>query len=584
GLNRIVDLLTQSHRSVTAVGDDDQCIYSFRGASAFNLSDFRGRYGDHPQFAEVVLDRNYRSTQPILDLANEVMLSSPGRQEKMLHAVTPDRSASKPVVWVGSSDAQATFAAAEIARLHKAGYGYDDFAILTRTHKYGREMMQALKKEQIPIIHSRAAFFELPAIRQTLAWCHIVAQSPAAAVGLYRLLYGQAERPDASDFRKAWAYLSSPDRDKNPPANFDDLPEATIRRLQQLIALTDAADDVGLTKTIWRIMEINGLFRQHAQAGFYEDELATRNLSQFIQLAARFDKRYGRPDLTRFLRYIDVLQGTGAVDASLPMVELPNGGVHVMTVHGAKGREFPVVILPFLQSARFPQNFRPPKVVETPPDAWLSWQLTDRLSPKEEHVEEERRLFYVGMTRAREHLILTTTPKRRSKFIVNLKEGIMDEKSMREWLTQVSDELASMERYRQLLLTLLRTGQEWLSLNADSGRQLHFGPPADDASTPHIPSNPEQRLHLSQALVAPILHEAAGARLHTKEVWFRAMGIGAWSRAKDPVATTDSILLALSRKVDMEIERLGDRFYRSTKFDEPSRATAHEYEPVAMAP
>ena len=431
GLNRIVDLITQKHRSVTAVGDDDQCIYSFRGASAFNLSDFRKRYGQHPQFAEVVLDRNFRSTQPILDMANEVMRVSPGRQEKMLHAITPNLTGPKPLLWVGSSDSQASFVATEIAERLEHGYGYDDIAILTRTHKHGSQIIEALKKEQIPITYRRAAFFELPAIRQTLAWCHIVAGSSAAAVGLYRLMEDHAIPSGDPLFHQVWTYLSGQgQKQESSSVSLKAVPGDLGPLIIQVSSLRESAAEMRLTDLIWRIMEINGLFRQHARTGFYEDELATLNLSQFMELASRFDERYGRPDLIRFLRYVDVLQGTSAIEASLPEIDLPDGGVHVMTVHGAKGREFPVVILPFLQSARFPLNFVPPNEVSSPPDHWFSWQLTDRLTPGEQHVEEERRLFYVGMTRAKEHLILTTTPKRRSKFIVNLKDGIMDEKSI----------------------------------------------------------------------------------------------------------------------------------------------------------
>lgn len=167
---------------------------------------------------------------------------------------------------------------------------------------------------------------------------------------------------------------------------------------------------------------------------------------------------------------------------------------------------------------------------------------------------------------------------------VNTTEDTMDEKSMQEWLSQVSDELAALEQHRQLLLTMARAGQQWLSLNADKGRQLRLPhslkSPSVEPTRPPAPRDP--RMRLSQAALGPIVREAAGAPLHVKEVWDRASSSGVWSRAKDPVATTDSILLALSRKEGAEVERRGDRYYRSTAFDEPSRATAHEHVSVVV--
>jgi DNA helicase-2/ATP-dependent DNA helicase PcrA len=128
---------------------------------------------------------------------------------------------------------------------------------------------------------------------------------------------------------------------------------------------------------------------------------------------------------------MEVLQDANAVEARIPLEE-PTDAVQVITVHSAKGREFPVVFLPFLQSARFPLNYRPPDVVDTPPTDWHPWQLERPLEGKPAHLEEERRLFYVAVTRAKEQCIILTTPKRRSPFIRDLPDGLVTERELME--------------------------------------------------------------------------------------------------------------------------------------------------------
>lgn len=434
-LNTIVARLAERHHSVTVVGDDDQSIYRFRGAGSYNLLDFRQRYWDQPDYAEIILAENFRSTQSILDLANAVISHNTRRHDKRLTASRPTpraRVVAAPVLAVGSTRAQADYVAAEIHRLLSTGERRpDEIAVLVRTNSQAAEIVARLAQHDVASQVNSVDFFRLPAIRTALAWCQVVARTPDAPAGLYRLLQNE----DAS---MSWrledveAYLFG---DEEPPTRAAEVPFAGWDQATPLVAHIRALMKDNATENagtmVERILVASRLYRQHFSAGFREDSLAIANLNLLLESARDFSQRHRGNSLAQFVRYVTVMHEANALQARLPEA-LSADAVSVLTVHAAKGLEFRTVFIPFLQSGRFPLNYRPPKEVDAPPAAWRRWETRGEPDGKLAHIEEERRIFYVAITRAREQLTVLTTPDRQAPFVRNLPDGVVMMKQLPE--------------------------------------------------------------------------------------------------------------------------------------------------------
>lgn len=422
-LNEVLEWVSKPHLNITAVGDDDQAIFGFRGASAYNLRDFEERYGSHAEFRQILLEENHRSVQPILDLANEAIRTAPGRHPKTLKSAIPLKDASKPALIVGSPAAQLQYIAGDITHLLATGkVRHKDIAILVRTNNHAREVIEGLSSFEIPARNASIRFFRLPAIRDALAWCSVVADSPGAHAGLYRLLQ-QAGRLE-SDIPLGTAM----DAIKGGGVARIGVAPTLAKVIADIDTLKERARELSLPKLMREILTKSKLYRRHMEAGYYEDQLAYENLSLLLEQADDFAGRYQNSTLAQFLSYLGILSATEDFKGRLPVEGPGTGTINVLTVHAAKGREFPVVYMPFLQSARFPINHRPDKEVTTPPPSWLPWEAPVKLEPKDAHTEEERRLFYVGLTRAERQLTLLTTPKRQSPFIRNLPGELMEQR------------------------------------------------------------------------------------------------------------------------------------------------------------
>ncbi|MEE9161969.1 MAG: ATP-dependent DNA helicase, partial [Candidatus Neomarinimicrobiota bacterium] len=429
-LNVVVGRLAEKHLSVTVVGDDDQCIYAFRGASSYNLNDFRRRYRKHPHFAEIMLEENHRSTQPILDVANTVIAENSGRPDKRLNASRSPASGpgagQLPLLAIGSSRAQLDYLATEISRLTAGGeFAPRDIAILARTNRQAGKVVAHLARSGIPSQYQNVGFFRLPAVRTALAWCSVVAGTPDAPAGLHRLITEHGLREPGA-WQDAMERLFG--EVKADAGEADSAMEALATRIERL---TVAATTHDAAQLVERILATSGLYRKHFKAGFREDFVAVANLNLLFETAREFARRHRDNTLARFVQYITVMREADALVARWPGTADVDA-VHVMTVHAAKGREFPVVFLPNLQSAQFPLNYRSPGELAEPPPEWRLWQSDAPLDPRASHLEEERRIFYVALTRARDRLTLLATPKRQSPFVRNLPRNLVMEKALPE--------------------------------------------------------------------------------------------------------------------------------------------------------
>ena len=181
----------------------------------------------------------------------------------------------------------------------------------------------------------------------------------------------------------------------------------------------------------WMIAELLNKLNPHADNYTMDDQYQILNVGDFLKRSQDFTKRNRKNDnLRSFNKYLEAIMRSGGLPGLKPHSYREQDGVIVNTVHGVKGAEFPIVFIPFLRSASFPLNFRSIKRVNKPPDDWLNYAQNTDLTPKEHHQCEERRLFYVAVTRAKQKLYLLVPKKATSPFIKELPDTLMEDHEM----------------------------------------------------------------------------------------------------------------------------------------------------------
>lgn len=409
---RIVKHLASAHGNICVVGDDDQSIYGWRGADLRNILDFER---DFPGAEVVRLEQNYRSTASILEVANEVIARNRARKEKRLHTRRPD---GRPVMVLQLSDerAEAARVVEEIqSRLDVRGPG--DFVVLYRTNAQSRPFEEALRRAGLPYrIVGGVRFYERREIRDVLAYLQL-AVNPADEAAFSRSVswprrgVGSVtlERLRAAASEAGETLLATAERARE----IDSLPTAGARALEDfaagISALSELAREATAEEVLREAIRSFGFVAALEQEEDGADRIA--NLTELMAAAAAFDPSEvedGAPDATDLELY---LQST-MLRTDLDEVDLGEESVTLMTLHNAKGLEYPVVFVVGLEEGLFPLA---------------------RSMESDEELEEERRLFYVGVTRARDELFLTHADRRwrygnesassPSSFLAELPEG-----------------------------------------------------------------------------------------------------------------------------------------------------------------
>jgi DNA helicase-2/ATP-dependent DNA helicase PcrA len=408
--------------NLTVVGDDDQSIYRFRGAAISNILGFRDAY---PAAATFVLVENHRSTQPILDAARRLIRhNDPERLEvqagvdKRLVARGP-RPDGPPVEHVAfdTPSSEADWIAARIAGEVAAGRrAWGDFAVLVRRHAAAAPVAGALALRSIPFrVAGGGGLFD----RAEVAACvealraiadpgddrafYFLASGPVYDVPVLDLarLAGRARRVHRTLEDVVRARLAAAAAGAAP----GDESGAALERLAALVRDLDALRPYALAhgtgETLYRFLHQSGYLPRLAAGGSAEADEQVRNLARLFDLARGFAGIAARDRVLEFVLHLELLREAGE-NPRAAEPDLEDDAVHVLTVHRAKGLEFPVVFLPGLEANHFPGvNRRDPLPF---PEALL----TARLPGGDFHRAEERRLFYVGMTRAREELWLSS--------------------------------------------------------------------------------------------------------------------------------------------------------------------------------
>ncbi len=421
----LLHLLCNDSHNIVVVGDNDQAIYRFRGASFGSFKLFLQRFTDWKEGHDstpyrVALTHNYRSTPNILRVAtqaigmNEV---SPEFPKKMLQPNRPEGEKIR-IVEIDSPESEATWVADELERLHRAGRRWRDFAVLYRQHAHRDFLVEELSQRRVPFVISKLSILEHPLVRDVLAYLRLIA-FPYDDIACARALSAPAWHLAAEDLVR----LAERAAKKRGTALYDVLqaPQGELPFDPWHGACKELLEFLGEQRKTMRrrtAREILGdlleWLEMPRRAGT-QDRKYVNQLGQFVKDWEPKSETRGLPEFLEYLEYFEQAGGTLSLED-----DTPGDAVQLMTVHGAKGLEFSHVFLLRVNSNAFPARNRAP-LFEFPIRL-----MQEELPQGDFHIQEERRLFYVALTRAQERLTLTTVTEKKNKVPVFIEDLVMD--------------------------------------------------------------------------------------------------------------------------------------------------------------
>ena len=409
---QLTKILAAKHHNLCVVGDADQSIYGWRGADIRNIMDFEQ---DYPEARTIKLEQNYRSTKNILAAANAVIEHNINRKKKELW--TENTTGEKITVYeAGDERDEAQFIATTVMKqktIFNASYG--DIAILYRTNAQSRVVEETFMRSGIPYtMVGGLKFYDRKEIKDILAYLRVI-YNPLDTVSLMRIINVPKRGLGAASLGKIAAYadangltvfdvISSPD-------TLDAIPGITARTKKPLemfatfiFKYMGYQANMHIDDLIEKVLEESGYLRELKEENKPENESRIENLKEFIGVARDFEKSEENPTLENFLATLSLV-------SDIDNAELEDDRVTLMTLHAAKGLEFPTVFMIGMEEGLFPHS---------------------RTLMDENEIEEERRTCYVGITRAERKLYLTcarqrtiygkTSPAVRSRFLGEIPE------------------------------------------------------------------------------------------------------------------------------------------------------------------
>jgi len=436
----LLHLLTSDWRNIVVVGDNDQAIYRFRGASFGSFKLFLQGFANWKEGQDstpfrVALTENYRSTPNILRVATQAIgmnETSPEFPKKILQPNRPEGERIR-VVELDSPESEASWVADELARLHKAGRRWKDFGILYRQHAHRNQMVEELSARKIPFLITKLSILEHPLVRDVLAYLRLIA-FPYDDIACVRVLSAPAWHNTAADLVR----LAERAAKTRGTALYDVLqaPQGQLPFAPALGASKELLAFLGeLRKSLRRrtAREILGdlvEWLEIPQRAGAEDRKYVNRLAQFLREWEPKSETRGLPEFLEYLEYFEQAEGVLSLDD-----DAPADAVQLMTVHGAKGLEFPNVFLLRVNSNAFPARKRLP-LFEFPLRL-----MKEELPQADFHIQEERRLFYVALTRAQDRLTLTTVTEKKNKVPVFIEDILMDPAVRRRDILQMAPKI-----------------------------------------------------------------------------------------------------------------------------------------------
>ncbi|MET3557991.1 DNA helicase-2/ATP-dependent DNA helicase PcrA [Streptococcus rupicaprae] len=415
---QLVKLLASRFKNICVVGDADQSIYGWRGADMQNILDFEK---DYPEAKVVLLEENYRSTKTILQAANEVIQNNRQRRPKKLWTQNPEGEA---ITYYRASDEQdeAVYLVRTIDDLmRQEQFRYRDFAVLYRTNAQSRTVEEALLKSNMPYtMVGGTKFYSRKEIRDLIAYLNSIA-NPADNLSFERIINEPkrgvgpgtleklrhfANQEGISLLEASQNILLSPIKGKAAGA---------IQELATILGnLRQKLDQLMITELVELVLDLTGYAQALAIQQTPESENRLENIQEFLSVTKNFDEKQGSEEeagLEKLSRFLNDL----ALIADTDDGEVESDEITLMTLHAAKGLEFPVVFVVGMEEDVFPLS---------------------RAKEDEDELEEERRLAYVGITRAEQRLYLTnansrllfgrTNYNRPSRFLVEISNDLLD--------------------------------------------------------------------------------------------------------------------------------------------------------------
>ncbi|WP_246565481.1 DNA helicase PcrA [Tissierella carlieri] len=420
-------LLSGKHNNICVVGDSDQSIYGWRGADITNILNFEK---DFQNSTTIMLEQNYRSTQNILNLANKVIKNNSERKDKNLWT---ENHGGEPIYYeeLPDSEDEALFVASKIEELISQGYSLSDFAILYRTNAQSRSFEDSFIRKNIPYkIVGGLKFYDRKEIKDIVAYLKVL-QNPVDNISLKRIInvpkrgIGNATIDKVEEFASEtndsiYGALLSLDSISDLNGRAKNSLKPFVDMMNKLMAMKEV---MGVKDFIEEVINTTGYIRELERENTIEAQTRIENIKEFISVAIDFEMRTGESNLEEFLANVALLSDVDKTSDTTNVVTM-------MTVHSAKGLEFPAVFLVGMEDGLFPIT---------------------RAVDNESELEEERRLCYVAVTRAEKLLFITNARVRTiygnvnytlpSRFIEEMGDAIekKEKKNIKEQLVSIKD-------------------------------------------------------------------------------------------------------------------------------------------------
>jgi DNA helicase-2/ATP-dependent DNA helicase PcrA len=437
---RLLELLTGETRNIVAVGDNDQAIYRFRGASFASFKLFLERFTgwregrDSTKF-RVSLTQNYRSTPNILRAATQVIAQNTVSADFPKKVLTANKAEGEKIriVELGTEEEEARWVADELEQIHAAGRKWRDFAVLYRQHAHRDELVEELSRRKIPFVISKLSILDHPLVKDVIAYLRMIAK-PFDDIACVRVLAAPAWGLEAKDL------VRLAERARKEKKSIYDLLQAAQGKLPfeaSHDALEELAEFINEQRKTYRrksareVLEELCDWLEIAQRPSAQDRKYVTRLKEFVKEWEAKSETRGLAELVEYLEYY--AQANGSISLG---DDEPGDAVQLMTVHGAKGLEFPQVFVLRVNNKKFPANERP-RVFEFPAALMKEGEPAEQF-----HIQEERRLFYVALTRAQQRLTLTTLTEKRGKIPVFLEDLLMEPAVRKRDIRQIGPNVA----------------------------------------------------------------------------------------------------------------------------------------------
>jgi DNA helicase-2/ATP-dependent DNA helicase PcrA len=433
----LLHLLSAERRNIVVVGDNDQAIYRFRGASFGSFKLFLQRFagwqeGEDSTPFRVALTENYRSTPNILRVATQAISMNEISPEFPKKVLQPNKAEGEKIriVEMESPEDEAAWVADELERIHNSGRRWRDFAVLYRQHAHRDQLVEELSRRKIPFVISNLSILEHPLVRDVLAYLRLIA-SPFDDISCARVLSAPAwgftaerlvrlaERAGKRRGKPLYDVLQSPQAE---------LPfEFSQGETTELLEFLAEQRKTMRRRTAREILGDLVEWLEVPQRASTQDRKYVNRLAQFMKDWEPKSETRGLSEFVEYLEYFEQAGGTLSLED-----DAPGDAVQLMTVHGAKGLEFPHVFVLRVNSNAFPARNRSPL-----------FEFPDRLMKEELpegdfHIQEERRLFYVALTRAEDRLTMTTLREKKSKVPVFIEDIVMEPGIKRRDVLQIA--------------------------------------------------------------------------------------------------------------------------------------------------